>query len=414
MATAGPRTGAPGIVDDGAPPVVAPPPGHPRFPLVDSLRALAALAVVLAHVTKINGTAPGPWGTVFYNLGQHTLAIFFILSGFLIYRPFVNAQMNGAPRPALPRFFWRRVLRIVPAYWVALTLLAIYPGLPGVFTDEWWRYYFLLSIYDQDTVAQGLLVSWTMCVEVTFYMLLPLHVALMAWLAQRISLLRRVKIELLLLVVLSLGSVAIREIDLVTSETAAVQNSLLSLYYWFAIGMGLAVVSSAVQGGELTRSVARIAAHPVRCWAVAGVVLLFLMAFMDTDGHYSNVQWVLGYYVLSGVVSLFIFMPAVFTGNGRGWPRRFMAHPLLAWLGLVAYGVYLWHVPLMSWLYTHGIESTPELMFAGVFASVTFGAASYYIVERPILRFKNFRFRRSPRGVAAKEPAAQTAAASRS
>lgn len=399
---------------DEPPPVVAPPPGHPRFPLVDSLRGLAALTVLLAHVTKINGTAPGPWGTVLYNLGQHTLATFFILSAFLIYRPFVNAQMNGAPRPPLARFFWRRSLRIVPAYWVALTLLALYPTLPGVFTGDWWKYYFLLSAYSEETVSGGLLVSWTMCAEVAFYLLLPFHVALLAWLGPRLSLARRVQVELGLLALISLASVALRALDQATTPTAAIQNSLPSLYFWFALGMALAVVSSAGQGREPAKIVRSIAGHPGLCWGIAGAILVVLAMFMSTDGTYNFREWIFGYYVLSGVVSLFLFMPAVFVGDGGGWPRRFMALPLLGWLGLVAYGVYLWHVPLISWFYTHDITSTPALAVAGVLGSVAAGAASYYAVERPVLRFKNVPLRRrvrsAPHEAGSPAPATRTIA----
>ena len=77
---------------------------------------------------KREGTWYGPF-TTRLNLG---VTIFFLISGFLIYRPFVNSRMNGAPATPLARFLERRFLRIFPAYWLALTLLAIAPGLPDV------------------------------------------------------------------------------------------------------------------------------------------------------------------------------------------------------------------------------------------------------------------------------------------
>jgi peptidoglycan/LPS O-acetylase OafA/YrhL len=57
------------------------------------------------------------------------------------------------------------LFRIVPAYWAALTLLAIYPGLPGVFTADFWRYYGFLQIYNATTRFGGLSVAWSVCVE---------------------------------------------------------------------------------------------------------------------------------------------------------------------------------------------------------------------------------------------------------
>src|SRR3954447_17958902 len=124
-----------------APPVVAPPPGHPRFPLLDSLRAIAVLCVVLTHTGALSGLNEES------SLGDFTarltigVTIFFLISGFLLYRPFVNARMNGAPQTPLAVYAKRRFLRIFPAYWLALTALAIAPRLPQVFSGRWWVYY---------------------------------------------------------------------------------------------------------------------------------------------------------------------------------------------------------------------------------------------------------------------------------
>lgn len=74
-------------------------------------------------------------------------------------------------------FTRRRLLRIVPAYWLALTVLSIKPGLADVFTHDWWRYYGFLQIYDPVTRLSGLTVAWTLCIEVTFYLALPVYAA---------------------------------------------------------------------------------------------------------------------------------------------------------------------------------------------------------------------------------------------
>ena len=87
------------------------------------------------------------------------------------------ARANGEPRPRTDRYLRRRALRILPAYWFALTVLAVFPGIVGVFTGDWWRYYFFLQLYDRDTVVLGIPITWTLCVEVTFYLALPLWAA---------------------------------------------------------------------------------------------------------------------------------------------------------------------------------------------------------------------------------------------
>src|SRR3954469_5768518 len=127
------------------PAVVAPPPGHPRFPLLDSLRAIAVLCVLLSHTSALSGSNEGTWYGPFTTRLNVGVTIFFLISGFLIYRPFVNSRLNGAPKTPLVVFFERRFLRIFPAYWLALTVLAISPGLPDVHTGRFWVYYGLFQ-----------------------------------------------------------------------------------------------------------------------------------------------------------------------------------------------------------------------------------------------------------------------------
>ena len=80
-------------------PAVAPPPGNPRFPLFDSLRAIAVLAVVTFHVTGLTGASPAASSaTVRAVLGSRGLILFFVISGFLLYRPFVAARCGARHR----------------------------------------------------------------------------------------------------------------------------------------------------------------------------------------------------------------------------------------------------------------------------------------------------------------------------
>src|SRR5436309_15274196 len=152
-------------------PAVAPPPGNPRFPLLDSIRGLAVLVVIGFHVSAITGAlGAGLFGRALAVLGVVAIVLFFLMSAFLLYRPFVRAHAAGRPRPSALRFGRRRFLRVVPGYWVALTVLAVFPGIVGVFSGDWWHYYFFAQIYSPDTYGKGIPVAWTLCVEVTFYL----------------------------------------------------------------------------------------------------------------------------------------------------------------------------------------------------------------------------------------------------
>jgi peptidoglycan/LPS O-acetylase OafA/YrhL len=101
------------------------------------------------------------------------------------------------------------------------------------------------------------------------------------------------------------------------------------------------------------------------------------------------VQTVFVKHLLAVVAALFLVLPAVFGDRAGGWPRRVMAWGLLAWMGLISYGIYLWHDGVVAVLEKHGIErSFTVLGVATIVTTAAVAAASYYLVERPILRFK--------------------------
>jgi peptidoglycan/LPS O-acetylase OafA/YrhL len=143
------------------PPVPDRPPAvRPHFELFDALRGIAVVSVIAFHVASITDKlGRGLTGRTAEVLGAQAVIVFFVISGFLLYRPFVAARVARRQEPSLRRFGRRRVGRILPAYWVALTLLALYPGITGVFSDEGWRYYAFLPLYSADTINQGIPVA---------------------------------------------------------------------------------------------------------------------------------------------------------------------------------------------------------------------------------------------------------------
>src|SRR3954453_10478650 len=149
-----------------------------REATVDGLHALAALAVLVYHVALmcVGTERPHAWLVLTLNDG---VAVFFVLSGYLLYRPFAAAHAAGRPRPSTRTFAVRRLARILPAYWIALAFFGL--GLREVFTDDWWRYFGLLQIYDERTVLSALGPAWSLCVELSFYAVLPLLARLGGW-----------------------------------------------------------------------------------------------------------------------------------------------------------------------------------------------------------------------------------------
>src|SRR5207247_5786068 len=99
-----------------------PTPDADRFPCFDGFRATAALSVLLLHVAGSSGETQRNHvvGSYLARLDVG-VAVFFLISGFLLYRPFAAAHLTGGRAPAALPFFRRRFLRIYPAYWVATT-----------------------------------------------------------------------------------------------------------------------------------------------------------------------------------------------------------------------------------------------------------------------------------------------------
>src|SRR4051794_29134964 len=169
-----------------APDAVTPPPGNPRFPLFDALRAIAALCIVATHTSGLTHffLAGNPLAPVTSRLNVG-VTIFFVVSGFLLYRPFVAARLEQRPAPGLGAYARRRLLRIIPAYWLALTVLAVWPGLEDVFTTHWWRYYLLLQNLSPNSIFGGIVPAWSLCIELSFYVALPFYAMATATLGRR-------------------------------------------------------------------------------------------------------------------------------------------------------------------------------------------------------------------------------------
>src|SRR5260370_42480308 len=87
--------------------------------MLDGLRAAAAVAVVLTHVAFQTGEVVRGAGGALLGRLDAGVAVFFALSGFLLYRPYVAARWDGRPPPPVRRYALRRAARILPAYWLA-------------------------------------------------------------------------------------------------------------------------------------------------------------------------------------------------------------------------------------------------------------------------------------------------------
>jgi len=373
-----------------------------HFPCFDGLRALAALCVVVFHVaaaTGVNVKHP-TLGAYTARLGGVGVAIFFVISGFLLYRPFAKAHLQDRPDPSTIGFYRRRFLRIFPAYWLVFTLYAFVLQLQAVHGPrEGVLYYGLLQLYGRHTVLTGLAQTWSLGTEVSFYVVLPL-LALIAYPLTRTGKRTRaqqLRAEVALVAALYLFAFAFRGWLLWAAPKSMgyAITWLPARLDWFAVGMALAVVSAwATTGGRPPRVLSSLAAYPVICWAFAAE-LVWVLAHMNLSRAFepdgAAQQQVL--FAVLGVLAFFVVLPAVLGRQESGVIRRLLRSHPVAWLGVVSYGIFLWHTlwirEVEKWGHDHKALFQFWPMLGLVLALTTVSAAAtYYVVERPALKLK--------------------------
>lgn len=312
---------------------------------LDGLRALAAVVVVLFHLQTVSGVSFGPLDPLVHG-GDTGVFVFFALSGYLLYKPFVGREVD------LVSYGAKRAGRIVPGYLVALVGLALLTGsrLP---LEHPLPYLAIASSYDLG--LRGFLGNaWTLSAEVLFYLSLPL---IARWVAGR---------ELGRLSILALASVAASLLHTVTlrPETWWLVGTYPVVFYAFVPGMALAVVERQHPG------VFAKLAHPGM--PVVGIALIAVGALL---------RWLplpLGAAIGTPLVMAWLLQ------------HRLPLPRTLAFAGGASYALYLWHKDLF-------IAFGP---WVGLVLTVAAAALSWWLVERPILaRVHGWTARRSSRRI---------------
>jgi peptidoglycan/LPS O-acetylase OafA/YrhL len=374
-----------------------------RFPLMDSMRAIAALSILVAHAALFAGLwTSGSFAQSYVSQLGTGITVFYLISAFLLYRPFVVARVNGDGRPSTRAYAWRRLLRIVPAYWVALTVIAIWFSMGGAVKPLWHAFalYGFGQIYTVDTTDLGIYQAGSLCVEMTFYAFIPIW----AYAMRR----RGLRAELLGLAGLVLFStawklVAIHRVGAFRVGSGPWLHPLPAVIDQFAVGMALAVASVHGLTGRAARAVAR--SWP---WWLAAAVAFELLADVvgqpPLDGSGGAGLFMLRHWLVTAF-AVALLMPAMFGFQHGGGIRRVLAWRPLLYVGLVSYGVYLWHYAViqkasLNFDVLDLLGTSPGARFAvllaiGLAGAVAIATVSYYVVERPFLSLKR-RVRAEP------------------
>lgn len=331
---------------------------------------------MLTHVAFQTGMRPDSLLARF----DFFVPVFFALSAFLLWRRYCTSNNWGG-------YLWHRAVRILPAYW--LTVIAVFLLLPDAFGTQGTTILataFLAQIYVPDALAPGLTHLWSLCVEVAFYLVLPL----IALALRRRSPRTRI-VVIIAACALSLGWAYLPFVASQAPGWPNLQIFPVSYACWFGVGL----IAAELEGQVRVRG-------PLWLYWVLALVVAWIAAqpWFGPLGlvHPSPTEFLRR--VLAGTVFGALFLlPVAWRAENPLLDSRVFQH-----LGRWSYGIFLWHVPMLSWAFPLlGI-----LPFTGHFVAVLLitialtvpvAAASYFFVEQPVLQWSRrvSRSRRAPR-----------------
>lgn len=381
--------------------------GGLHFPCLDAYRALGMTMVLLIHAAFATGYDKNSWLGPYIARFDVALPMFFVISGFLLYLPYVRELVDGR-RVDTRDYYRRRALRIIPGYWVALIGITLIFGLEVDGVRQFVANLFLLPAFGS-TEPYLVFPSWSIGIELTFYLVLPLYALLGRRLLRDRDRASQVRAMLGGAALLYVLGEAIRMAVVIADPSWAGRSLLWFPMYveFFAIGMAVAVwVVTAPTSDELPRPLRWLAAHPAVCWLAAFAAFVAVAQLTPPEAPFglSSTEYLprqFGY----GVVSFLWLLPAFFGDQSAGRIRGFLQLRPLVYLGGISYSFYLWHHVLVDQAkqWTVSDLDQRELIgglapFTGNFwlisliawvASALIASVLFRLVELPCLRLKD-------------------------
>jgi len=317
-----------------------------RVPSLTGIRTLAALLVVATHAAYTTGKYTHGFVGLIYSRMEIGVPIFFVLSGYLLFGPWVKAAAAGTAAPSLKRYVGNRVRRIMPAY--VVTVLAAYliyhfrdggPN-PG---HTWWglfRNLTLTQIYTDNygfaLLHQGLTQMWSLAVEVAFYVALPL----LAYLLMVMLCKRQWQPGLLLAGLGGLFLVSPAWLVLVHTTDFLPDGAKLWLpgyLGWFIGGMTLTVLAAiGVRVHWFVAVPLAVICYVIVCTPIAG----------EPQTSPTGLAQALVKTVFYAAIATLLVAPLAL--GDSGWYTRLLASRPMVWLGEISYEIFLVHLILME------------------------------------------------------------------
>jgi peptidoglycan/LPS O-acetylase OafA/YrhL len=358
------------------------------LPPVEGMRACAAMGVVLTHVAFQTGNSSGACGRLLTRFDL-AVAVFFALSGFLLWRGHAAAARGLRRRPPTGHYLRSRLVRIMPAYLVAVVvILTLLPDADADWT-VWWANLTLTQVYVPLTLTSGLTQMWSLAVEVSFYLVLPL----LALLARQLPVRARIPV----IVVLGVASLGWPALPWHLPFGVNQMNWLPALFSWFAAGMVLA---------ELTvEPIGRVHRLARRRWLMAATTAVaFVISATPLAGNIGlapgTVSQVVVKTSMGAVVAVTLLAPLVL--GAPGTRHRLLGSASMVTLGRWSYGLFIWHLAALAMVFPVIGEfpftgHLPTVLVLTLVFGFTIAAVSYALIESPCREaLRRWESRRAP------------------
>ncbi len=331
---------------------------RPHIPALDGIRAISVLIVILYH----GGLERVP--------GDLGVSAFFVLSGFLItWLLFKEEDRTGSV--SLKSFYFRRILRIFPAYYVFFTVSIAFDYIRGYRWDHALIYSGVLYVMNYYNALHGhppgaLSHAWSLAIEEQFYLLWPF-----LFLTFR----RRKEFLISAIAVVCLWRTYLYGFHHVSP--AYVYNAFDTRFDNLAIGCLLATL---LHSQKLPRWISR-QSNPLALLALG--LLVISRSFSPQLYHYT-----LGFTVDALLISILI-VQAIALHDSRFW--GWLEHPVSRYIGKISYPMYLYHI----WAIGAALRLHAALRLrvgpipTAILITLLLASGSYYLVEAPFLRLKS-------------------------
>lgn len=358
--------------------------GKPILEEIDGLRFLAIFYVIVAHVHGFF-TVKTPYfredlsasglldfvGSIGRN-GQHGVAIFFVISGFILALPFAKQHLKGSTQPIkLKQYYLRRLTRLEPPYILALLILTVVIVIKGLHSFSELLPHLVASLtYTHNIIYDSMSwitpVAWSLEVEVQFYILAPFLAS--------IFLLKRQLHRILILCAGILFFASIQETSLFLNSFA-LSMSLLGWFQYFLVGFILADIYVA---SKINWTLPK----PIEI--LCGLVLLAGVSFVPYEGALINrLLYPLLCFLFFTLVLHFHFWKGIFSIG------------IISVIGGMCYSIYLLHFAAISFIgnysihyqVTNSLEINYILQWLIISIGILAVSAVYFVlIEKPCMK----------------------------